>query len=114
MKWDSREKILCLRKDTHDKLSSIFERSETDCIKPVMMPIFSNSSCERPSPSSNDSQIASPLRTLSLEISVKGTPRKIQMNLDILLPSNTTRTEFRINVADISSYPEKIGIRVRK
>lgn len=34
------------------KLSSIFEISETDCSKPVMMPIFSNSSHEMPNPSS--------------------------------------------------------------
>lgn len=78
-----------------------------------MIPIFSHSSHEKPNPGSVGSQIVSPLRALSLEISMRGTPRKIQRDLDRLLPSNTKRSEFRLNVAAISSHPERIGFKVR-
>ena len=71
------------------------------------MPIFSNSSHERPNPSSVGSQIFSLLGTLSFEIPVTGIPRKIQRDLDILLPSNTVRKDFRINVAVNSSHPSR-------
>lgn len=47
---------------------------------------------------------------MSLEIPVRGTPKKIQRNLDRLLPSNTSRTEFRISIAVIY----RIGFRVSK
>lgn len=101
--WKSRQKRLWVRKDVHDKLSSIFERSETNCSHPVMMAIFSNFSHERSNANSVGSQIFFPLGILRPEIPARGTPRKIQRNLDTLLPSNTTATRFRIYVAVISS-----------
>lgn len=51
---------------------------------------------------------------MSLEIPARGTPRKIQRNLDRLLLSNTSRTEFRINVAVISFHGDRIGFGVRE
>lgn len=112
--WGSREKRFWVGKDVHDKLSSIFERSETDCSQPVMMPI-SNSSRERPNPSSVGSLILSPLGNLRLEIPVGGgLPGRYKRDLDTLLPSNTIWTGFGIYVAIISSHPERTGFRVRE
>lgn len=99
--WNSRQKRLWVRKDVHDKLISIFERSETNCSQPVMMAIFSNFSHER-SNTNVGSQIFFPLGILRPEIPVRGTPRKIQRNLDTPLPSHTIATRFRIYVAVIS------------
>lgn len=82
----------------NDKLSSIFEISEIDCSKPVMIPIFSNSSHEMPNLVVLVYQI-SPLETLRLEIPVRGTLRKIQRDMNTPLPSNTIRTEIKIYVA---------------
>lgn len=42
IEWGSREKISRVGKDTHDKLSSIFEISETDYSQSVMMPIVTS------------------------------------------------------------------------
>jgi hypothetical protein len=105
MTWSSRKKDCELRK-AHDKLSSISERSET------VTSIFedqSNSGQERPNPDSVDSQIFSPLGTLSLEIPVEEVfPGIYKGTSDRLLPSNTIRIEFRIIVSVIASHPERI------
>lgn len=76
------ENTVWVWQNVHDKHSYIFGSTETDCSQPVRMSIFSSYSRESPSPSIVGSHLLFPLGTLSLEIPVRGIPRKKQCDLD--------------------------------